>query len=109
VPCFGGRGVANGTKGTGQQKKMNDEVVGSRRRRNTKPRSQWKKYQRPGKGELLTEAELARPLGETPRTIRNWRHKGIIPYLVLGHRSIRYRLDAVLAALDKREVKGRRA
>jgi hypothetical protein len=83
----------------------NDQVVASRPRRKLKPRKQWKKYYRPGEGELLTEAELARPLGETPRTIRNWRHKGIIPYLVLGHRSIRYRLDAVLAALGKREIK----
>jgi Helix-turn-helix domain len=84
---------------------MDDEVVGNKRRRKMKPRSRWKKYHRPGKGELLTEAELARPLGETPRTIRSWRHKGIIPYLVLGHRSIRYRLDSVLAALSKREIK----
>jgi hypothetical protein len=88
--------------------KDDDEVVATKPRRKMKPRSKWKKYHRPGKGELLTEAELARTLGETTRSIRNWRHKGIIPSLVLGHRSIRFRLDSVLAALDKRQVKGRR-
>jgi hypothetical protein len=73
------------------------------------PRSQWKKYRRPGNGELLTLNELAHALGETPRTVRNWRTKGIVPSIVLGHRSIRFRLGAVLLALSKREVKGRRA
>jgi hypothetical protein len=73
-----------------------------------KPRSKWKKYRRPGRGELLTEAELARALGEEVRTVRNWRYKGIIPYLSLGHRQVRYRLDAVLTALEKRQIKKRR-
>jgi excisionase family DNA binding protein len=84
-----------------------DEVVASRRRRKMKPRKRWKKYRRPGKGELLTLDELARALGETRRTIRNWRSKGVIPVLVLGHRSLRFRLAAVLEALRKREVKAR--
>jgi hypothetical protein len=74
-----------------------------------KPRSRWKKYKRPGKGELLTLTELAAALGETERTVRRWKGMGIVPVLVLGHRSLRFRLDAVLAALGKREVKGRRA
>jgi hypothetical protein len=65
----------------------------------------WKKYRRPGKGELLSLDELARALGETPRTIRNWKAKGLIPTLVLDHRSLRFRLDSVLAALGRREVK----
>jgi len=109
LPCFGGRGVANGTKGIGRLKNMdeNDEVVAARPRRKMKPPARWKKYRRPGKGVLSSEAELARALGEELRTVRNWRYKGIIPYLSLGHRSIRYRLDAVLAALDKRQVKRR--
>jgi len=50
----------------------NGEVLDTRPRRKMKPRSRWKKYRRPGKGELLTQAELARALGETPRTIMNW-------------------------------------
>jgi len=72
-----------------------------------KPRSKWKKYRRPGRGELKTEGEIARALGEEDRTIANWRYKGLIPYITLGHRTIRYRLDAVLAALDKKTVKRR--
>ena len=63
------------------------------------------KYRRLGNGELLTLDELAQALGETPRTIRNWRSKGLIPVLVLGHRSLRFRLDSVLAALGRREIK----
>ena len=75
--------------------------------RNRKPRKKWKKYRRPGRGELLSISELARALGESVRTIRHWRTKGIIPTLVLGHKTIRFRLDAVLAALDKRQIKRR--
>jgi hypothetical protein len=87
----------------------NDEVVASRsRRRWKKARKDWKKNNRPGHGELLDLNELAAALGETPRAISNWRHKGLIPCLVLGHRTIRYRLGAVLLALDKREAKRRR-
>jgi hypothetical protein len=85
----------------------NDEVLATKPRRKMKLRKLWKTHRRPGKGELKTEAELARALGERERTIRNWRCKGIIPYLTLGHRSIRYRLDAVLAALEKRQIKKR--
>ena len=85
----------------------NDEVVASRLRRTIKPRSQWKKYRRPGRGELLNIDELARALGESVRTVRNWRARGLIPVLVLGHKTLRFRLDAVLAALDKRQIKKR--
>jgi len=73
-----------------------------------KPRHKWLEYKRPGKGELLSTEELARALGETARTIANWRSRGLVPYIVLGHRSIRYRLEAVLATLDKKQIKGRR-
>jgi predicted site-specific integrase-resolvase len=72
-----------------------------------KPRKQWTKYRRPGKGVLDTEAELARKLGEAERTVRNWRYKGIIPYLALGHKQVRYRLEHVLAALERRQIKRR--
>ena len=83
------------------------EVVATKPRRKMKPRKKWKKYHRPGKGELLTEAEFARALGEEERTVRNWRYKGLVPYLSLGHRQIRYRLDAALVALEKKTVKRR--
>jgi hypothetical protein len=84
-----------------------DEVVAAKKKRQMKPRIKWKKYRRPGKGELKSEAELARALGEEERTVRNWRYKGLIPYLSLGHRQVRFRLDAVLDALDKRQIKKR--
>jgi hypothetical protein len=86
------------------------EVVAGkpRKKRRMKPRSKWKPYRRPGHGELQTEKELAATLGEVPKTIRHWRVNGIIPYMMLGHKSIRYRLDAVLAALEKRTVKRRK-
>ena len=85
----------------------NGEVVATRPRRKIKPRSKWRKYKRPGGGELLNIQELAAALGETVRTIRNWQYKNIIPYLSLGKRQVRYRLDAVLAALEKRQIKKR--
>jgi len=106
--CIGSGAVAKET--TGYQNQMNDnddEVVATRPRRKMKPKAKWKRYRRPGKGALLTEVELAGALGEEVRTVRYWRYKGLIPYLSLGHRSIRFRLDAVLAALDKRQVKRR--
>jgi hypothetical protein len=85
----------------------NGEVVATRPRRNMKPRSKWRKHKRPGRGELLNVDELATALGESVRTIRSWQAKGIIPRIVLGHKTIRYRLDAVLAALEKKTVKRR--
>jgi hypothetical protein len=70
-----------------------------------KPREEWVKYERRGNGALKTEEEIANALGEEPRTIRTWRHNGIIPVIVLGHKTRRYRLESVLAALQKREVR----
>lgn len=64
-----------------------------------------KVYRRPGNGLLKTESELAAELGEEPRTIRGWRHAGIIPGVVLGHRTIRYKLPDVIKALEKRTVR----
>jgi Helix-turn-helix domain len=64
-----------------------------------------RKIQRVGNGRLLTGNELAVKLGESERIVSSLRHKGIIPYLKLGHRTIRYNESAVIAALEKREVK----
>jgi hypothetical protein len=64
-----------------------------------------REYHRPGNGLLQTEAEIAAALGETERTIRTWRHGGIIPSTVLGHRTVRYRLNDVIKALERRTVK----
>ena len=86
---------------------MDDEVVAGKRRRKMKPRGRWKIHRRPGGGELDSEAELARKLGEMERTVRTWRVKGMIPYIRLGHKTIRYRLGPVLEALEKRQIKKR--
>jgi len=54
---------------------------------------------------LLSKAELARVLRVSPRTLEGWAREGRIPVLRLGVRCIRYRLDRVLAALDRFEVR----
>lgn len=64
---------------------------------------------RPGKGALSTTEEIAGALGENPRTVETLRRKGAIPYLSLGHRTVRYKLADVLAALEKRTIKPRNA
>jgi Helix-turn-helix domain len=84
-----------------------DEVVAAKKKRQMKPRIKWKKYQRPGRGELLNIQELAAALGESVRTVRNWQYKGIVPHLSLGHRQVRFRLGSVLDALERRQVKRR--
>ena len=76
-----------------------------RKRPNWKPREDWKHYHRPGNGLLKTETEIAVALGEEERTIRYWRHTNLIPAVILGRRTIRYRLADVIRALEKRIVK----
>jgi hypothetical protein len=56
-------------------------------------------------GELLTDQQLARKLGATCRQIRSWRVRRIIPSIRLGYRTIRFRLESVIAALEKRSIK----
>ena len=63
-----------------------------------------RKYHRPGNGLLKTEDEIASALGESVRTVRSLWHARIIPGIVLGHRTVRYNLDAVLHAISKRTV-----
>ena len=65
------------------------------------------RYHRRGKGVLLTAKELASELGEEPRTITTWRQRGIIPWIDAGYRSKRFKLNDVLAALEKRTIKPR--
>jgi hypothetical protein len=63
------------------------------------------KHSRRGNGLLKTESEIAAALGEKERTIRSWRHSGVIPCVVIGHRTVRFRLPDVIRALEKRTVK----
>jgi len=64
------------------------------------------RYSRPGGGELLSRAELAVKTGESERTIERWARLGVIPKIVIGHRTQRFRLTDVLEKLGKRTVKG---
>lgn len=66
-----------------------------------------KKYNRRGNGALLNTQEIAKALGENERTIISWRQNHVIPVIDCGHRSKRFLLDAVMAALAKREIKVR--
>ncbi len=84
------------------EKKLMEATVEKRKRA---PQPNRAKYQRRGGGLLMNEAELATALGENVRTIRSLWHAKIIPAYVLGRRTIRYRLEDVLKALSKREVK----
>jgi hypothetical protein len=53
---------------------------------------------------LLTENEMGAEIGEPGRRIRSWAHAGIIPRVVLGHRTIRYIKNDVIEALKSRTV-----
>src|SRR5881275_2279611 len=68
-----------------------------------------RKATRRGGGVLLDIAELAAALGESERTIRTWRAAGVIPAIICGYRTHRYKLPDVLAALrlQRRLVKKR--
>ena len=61
---------------------------------------------------LITETEMAKLLGCSPRHIRNMRTRRMIPYIQLGkggrgQSAIRYNPDAVARAIDKLTVKER--
>jgi hypothetical protein len=63
------------------------------------------KPERRGSGVLLDTGELAVALGETDRTIRTWRQAKKIPAITLGFRTHRYRLQDVIDALSRFQVK----
>ena len=54
---------------------------------------------------LLTDEQLARAIGATPRQIRAWRLRRLIPSIRLGYRTIRFRLSSVIDALERRSTK----
>jgi len=49
--------------------------------------------------DLLRECVCAKHLDISHRTLEEWRKRGIVPYLRITSRSIRYRLGDVLQAL----------
>lgn len=67
-----------------------------------------RKVNRPGAGLLKNEAQIAKQLGESPVTVRNWRYTGVIPWISTGPHSVRYRLVDVMEALSKRTIKPRK-
>jgi excisionase family DNA binding protein len=58
---------------------------------------------------LLSERSLAEILDVSPRTLRTWRKEGRLPYLRISRGTVRYDLSEVMAALDQKKVKVRRA
>lgn len=54
---------------------------------------------------LMNPEQAANFLGISHRTLENWRLKGGGPAFVrMSHRCVRYRLEALLSWLDKREA-----
>ena len=51
---------------------------------------------------LITKAELAKDLGVGQRTIEAWVHDRKIPFISMGHRTLRFCLDDVRRALRLR-------
>jgi excisionase family DNA binding protein len=54
---------------------------------------------------LLGYREMAAELGVPVRSLRQLVHKGIVPHLRLGHRTVKFQRSKVAKALRKREVK----
>ena len=54
---------------------------------------------------LITIGELSKLTGLDVRTLRSLHQKRLIPHIRIGHRTRRYQLDRVLAALGRLEVK----
>jgi len=53
---------------------------------------------------LLTAQELADALNMKHRTIQRYTQIGMIPFVYLGHRTIRYNLEEVESALLRRSM-----
>ncbi|MEY2493511.1 MAG: hypothetical protein QOJ45_3 [Verrucomicrobiota bacterium] len=55
--------------------------------------------------ELLSKQELALTLGVSPRTLDSWVAQKRIPFLRITPRLTKFKLDRVIAALDRYEVR----
>lgn len=51
---------------------------------------------------LLTAEEIAAHFRVKPETVRGWARQGIVPSIKLSHKMVRYRLDDVIEALQRR-------
>jgi excisionase family DNA binding protein len=54
---------------------------------------------------LLDEAAAAEFLNTTPRTLQEWRHERRIPFVRLGHRTIRYDADELAQWIKSKTVR----
>ena len=57
--------------------------------------------------DLLTAEELAAKLRVRPATVRDWARRGRIPTVRLTRKTVRYRLPAVVEALQADQRGGR--
>jgi predicted site-specific integrase-resolvase len=55
--------------------------------------------------QLLDYDAMAAVLGIKSRTLRDYVYAGMVPYLKLGHRTIRFEPSRVVNALRRREVR----
>lgn len=53
-------------------------------------------------GDLLTAEEVAAHFRVKAETVRGWARQGIVPSIKLSHKMVRYRLDDVIEALQRR-------
>jgi predicted site-specific integrase-resolvase len=53
-------------------------------------------------GRRLTTRQVAELYQVTIRTVANWRNSGVIPFVRINARCIRYDLAAVVSALERR-------
>jgi predicted site-specific integrase-resolvase len=51
--------------------------------------------------QLVKKSVAAAFLGVTPRTLENWRNRGLIPYIRIHNHAVRYSLADIAAALRK--------
>ena len=51
---------------------------------------------------LVTKYGVAKALSVSERTVGNWQQKGVIPFLKISDRFVRFDLAEVRAALDQR-------
>ena len=55
---------------------------------------------------LLTATEMAERIGVSRFTLMGWHRAGVLPSTRLGYRTIRFKSDDVVEALDKRAKDG---
>lgn len=54
---------------------------------------------------LISYPELSEQTGLSVRSLRTLVHKGVLPHVRLGHRTVKFQPSKVAKALAKREVK----